>query len=748
MISGIIPRLYQEIILETAIRANTLVVLPTGLGKTAVAALVIAHRLQNYPDSKILFLAPTKPLAQQHEKSLKSMLPNYAEKTVLFTGTVKPEARKKLFKENQIIISTPQGMENDVMSRKIKLEEISLLVFDEAHRATGEYAYVFLAEKYKKAAKHERILALTASPGSDQEKILEVCNNLHIDEIEFRSKEDADVKEYIQDLKSDFVFVELDEDMLRIKQFLERCYNSKLEESIKLGYLQGDPKNYNKLTLLKIISGMQGKIAQGEKDYEVLKTISLLAEALKVQHALELLETQDISPLLKYLLDLQKQAEKGKTKSVKNLVKDLNFRSALILTKTLIEEKAQHPKLDKIKEIVKKQILENEKSKIIIFAQYRDSGTKIKEVLGGEGITSEMFVGQAKKKGSGLSQKEQKQMIEDFEQDKFNCLLATSVGEEGLDIPEVDLVIFYEPIPSAIRTVQRRGRTGRQKEGKVITLITKGTRDEGYRWSAHHKEKRMYRVLEKIKDTLHEHKKPAEPKNDLYKFISDSSQTEDSSVQTADPRPLLIKADYREKGSQVLKELLNEDVNINLESLSIGDFHLSENVVVEFKTVKDFIDSIIDGRILGQAKELKQYYKPFIIIQGEEDLYSQRRIHPNAIRGMIATLVLGFKIPIIQTKNAKDTAGFLIQIAKKEQLETGNDWQMHTAKPLNDKEIQEYIVSSIPDIGPKLAPELLKHFKTIKALANASEKELKEIALIGPKKAKRIKELMDKEYLA
>jgi Fanconi anemia group M protein len=82
-------------------------------------------------------------------------------------------------------------------------------------------------------------------------------------------------------------------------------------------------------------------------------------------------------------------------------------------------------------------------------------------------------------------------MIENFESENFSCLIATSVGEEGLDIPEVDLVIFYEPIPSAIRTVQRRGRTGRQKEGRVITLITKNTRDESYRWVAHHKEKRI-----------------------------------------------------------------------------------------------------------------------------------------------------------------------------------------------------------------------------------------------------------------
>jgi len=724
------PRLYQETIFNKALNGNTLVVLPTGLGKTAIAAMVMAHRLNHYPKTKILFLAPTKPLAQQHEKTLTKLL-NEKIRISLFTGSVSPEKRRELWEKSDVVVSTPQGLENDVISRKIKLEEVSLLIFDEAHRATGNYAYVFLAKNYMEHSSHARILALTASPGSDTESILTICSNLFIDEVEFRSSSDSDVSPYVQEMDVNYVKVELPEELKKIKAFLDMSYSSKIEEAVTYGFITGTASSYTKTSLLLAVSNLHGKIAQGDKSFELLKTISLLAEALKVQHAIELVETQGTYPLLEYFNQLEKQAISSSTKAVKNLIKDLNFKSAMILTKSTYEKNINHPKLDALKQIITNELAENKSAKIIIFTQFRDSATKIKEILLAENISSELFFGQAKKKSTGLSQKQQKEMIEQFEKEGFSCLIATSVGEEGLDIPEVDLVVFYEPIPSAIRTVQRRGRTGRQKEGKVITLITKNTRDESYRWVAHHKEKRMYSVLKTIKNKLYEREKKENTK--IQDFIEEKDM-------------IKIKADYREKGSHVLKELLSLNVNIDLVSLSIGDYSISEHVVIEYKKVKDFVDSIIDGRLISQAKELKQYYQPIIIIEGEEDIYSQRGIHPNAIRGAIASLTLGFRIPIIMTKNAKDTAAMIEMIAKREQKKDERDFQMHSVKPLSDKEIQEYIISSFPNIGSKLAPYLLNHFKSIKNIINADEKELKKVELIGEKKAKRMKELIEKEY--
>ncbi|MFT4311408.1 MAG: DEAD/DEAH box helicase [Candidatus Woesearchaeota archaeon] len=712
-------RAYQKSILDACKNNNTLVVLPTGLGKTAIALSLAKERLETYKGSKVLFLAPTKPLAQQHEVSANSF---FDYKVSLFTGSVKPEKREELWKDSDFIISTPQGLENDIINKRIDLRDVSLIVFDEAHRATGDYAYVFIAKKYVEDSNYQKILALTASPGSSKEKILEVSHNLFIEHVEYRSKDSGDVLPYVQEVDNTFIEVELSDDLKRLRMFLNNCYESKLKDMEGLGVVKG-VFNYSKTGLLKLMGELHGKVSRGEKDFEVLKSISLLAEALKIQHALELVETQTVYSVYSYLKDLKREAEVGRAKAVKNLVRDINFRSAFVLARVLHEKGVTHPKLERLVEIVKEELSLNKDIKIIIFSQFRDTAVKIKDILN---LKSEIFVGQAKKKNTGLSQKKQKAMIEDFSNGKFNCLIATSVGEEGLDIPEVNLVVFYEPIPSAIRTVQRRGRTGRHSTGKVITLIAKGTRDEAYRWSAFHKEKKMYSNLKDINSVL----KPREQQEVL-------KVDEDKQVK--------IKVDYREKGSYLVKELLNQGVDISLENLPVGDFILSDDVVVEFKNVPDFVDSIIDGRILSQVRDLKQYKKPLIILQGDEDVYSQRKIHPNAIRGLISSVSINFGVPIIRTLNPKDTVDYLKVIASKEQLEK-KDFQMHTSKPLSLKAMQEYVVSSFPGIGSTLSRPLLKEFKSVKNIVNAKKEDLKNVDLIGDKKADALLELFDSEY--
>jgi ERCC4-related helicase len=731
MIKNFEPRLYQETIFSTATKKNTLVVLPTGMGKTNIFLMLAAHRLKLYPNSKILLLGPTRPLIDQYYETFKKNFEIDEKNMVIFTGFVSPEKRKELWKKAKIIFSTPQGLENDIISERINLEEVSLLGFDEAHRAVGDYAYVFVAKQYEKKAKYPKIIAMTASPGSDVEKISEVCKNLHIEAVEIRTDEDPDVKPYIQDIDITWVKVELPSEFLEIKKFLETCFKSKLEEMKKYGYVNTyQVQNSGKKALLGIQAGLQGKIAQGEKDFEILKSLSLAAEAVKIQHALELLETQGISPAYQYMEKLNMESLTTKVKAVQNLVSDLNFRSAFIKIKKLYENGTEHPKLWKLKELVEEQIKKIPDIKIIVFNQFRDSAVKIVEELNKiENAKAKIFVGQAMKKETGLSQKKQKEVLDEFREGKFNILVATSVAEEGLDIPKVDLVIFYEPIPSAIRHIQRRGRTGRLEKGSVIILLTKNTRDEGYRWSAHHKEKGMHRILEGLKKKfVMERREPT-----LANFIKDDEEVR-------------IYADFREKGSGIIKELIDMGVKINLEKLEVGDYLLSSDIAVEYKTMFDFVDSLIDGRLLQQVRELKKYPKPLIVVEGNEDIYSQRNVHPNAIRGMLATITLDFNVPILYTRNPKDTAALLAVIAKRDQLKEKKEFVMHSSKPLSLKEQQEYIVSSLPGIGPTLSKPLLKQFKTIKKIVNASEEDLRKIDLIGEKKAKAIKDVVEREY--
>ncbi|HME87188.1 MAG TPA: ERCC4 domain-containing protein, partial [Candidatus Nanoarchaeia archaeon] len=392
------------------------------------------------------------------------------------------------------------------------------------------------------------------------------------------------------------------------------------------------------------------------------------------------------------------------------------------MTKKLYESNVDHPKLREVKRLM----LENKGVKTIIFAQYRDSATKIKKELDSIGVHSVVFVGQAKKADTGMNQKKQKEVLDQFRNDEFQVLIATSVAEEGLDAPHVDFVLFYEPIPSAIRTIQRRGRTGRHGNGKVVILMANKTRDEAYRWVTQNKEKKMHRILGDLKNVI---------------------ALKGTEIQKQLIEDVKIICDDREKHNGVVKQLVELGVKIDLKRLDVGDYHLSERCAVELKTIPDFVDSIIDGRLLEQLKSLTSIDKPLLILEGQEDIYAQRNIHPNAIKGMLSTIAISYGIPILWTKNNKETAEMMLVIAKREQDPEKKNFSAHgSKKPLSEKELQEYIVSSLPSVGPHTAKELLHHFRSVRKIMTASEDDLKKVPGVGDKIATEIQKTLDKDY--
>ncbi|MBI2655002.1 DEAD/DEAH box helicase [Candidatus Woesearchaeota archaeon] len=734
MIKNFEPRLYQQTILATAAEKNTLVVLPTGMGKTNIFLMLAAQRLKQYPNSKILFIGPTKPLIYQYYAVFREHFSIDENEMSIFTGMVSPEKRAELWKKSKIVFSTPQGLENDIITNKINLGEVCLLGVDEAHRAVGDYAYVFVAKQFMKLSSYPRIIALTASPGSDMEKIQEVCRNLFIEDIEVRTDDDPDVKPYVQEMQIDWVKVDLPKVFTDIQKLLLSFLRDKFEKLKRIGILKkADLRYVSKSDLLQLQADLRGRIASGEKDFAVWNAISMLAEAMKIYHALELLETQGISALQKYFDKLISESKTSKTKAIGSIMADANFKTAMIKARILHEEGVEHPKLIELQNLVDGEVKKNPSMKIMIFNQYRDNALDIIEKLNKiSNVKASIFVGQQKKGETGLSQKEQKKMLDDFRNGLFNVLVATSIGEEGLDIPKVDLVVFYEPIPSAIRSIQRRGRTGRQEKGRVIILMVKGTRDEAYRWVAHHKEKKMHMNLLSIRKKLN---------------LSLHSKKEIPITKFAENK-IKIFADYREKGSGTIKELAENNVALSLERLEHADYVVSSRCGIEIKTVEDFVDSIIDGRLLEQIKNLKNNFeRPIVVIEGQNDIYSVRNIHHNSILGMMATIAVSYGIPIIQTKNFKETAALLQIIARREQQETGKDFNIHADRKSSTlKEQQEYLVSSFPGINLTLSKPLLKHFKTIKNIVNASAEELQKVEKIGPQKAKQIKDVVDSEY--
>lgn len=727
MLHNLAPRPYQQEIFAVAKEKNTLVVLPTGLGKTAIALLLAAQRLVEFPSKKIVFLAPTKPLVEQQFSVFQESLLLARKDFALFTGHVSPQQRHQLWQQARVIFSTPQALENDVLSGKLSLKDVALLIVDEAHRATGDYAYTFLASTYVKQALHQRIIGLTASPGSDEAKIKEVCKNLHVQRVEYRKTSDDDVKAFTEKTIISWHEVFLTPDIQKIVTYLKDCYKEKLLQVQQYGLLTKPISSYTKTNVLLLQRDLHQRINQGEKSFELLHSISLLAQALKLQHALELAETQTLHATYTYFRSIFLAASQKKTKAVKSLVQDPLFIAAFAKTKDLLAAGKEHPKLVALLEKVQQTIATNPAAKIIIFTQFRDSASRLqKELL----VSSRLFFGQAKKNGEGLSQKQQKQVLADFKNGSFQVLIATSVAEEGLDIPSVDHVFFFEPVPSAIRSVQRRGRTGRHKQGFVTVFITKGTRDEANRWSAFHKEKRMFRALDGFNGAVPQERVAQQS---LSSFVSD-----DASVK--------IVADFREKGSPVLKALLAQDINLELKQLQVGDFVVSKDVCVEYKQMSDFLSSIVDGRLLSQLRSLAQYSKPLLILEGDTNFSSLRKVEQSAILGMYATIATSYKIPLLRTFSPIETAKLLIAIARREQDNDAGAFSFHTAKPFDKATLQEYIVGSFPQIGGALAKALLRHFDSIQNIVTASKENLQKVPLIGEKKAEELHKLFSTSY--
>src|SRR3989344_6042395 len=381
------PRKYQETIAKTCENNNTLIVLPTGMGKTKTAIIATIARLQLYPNSQILFLTPTKPLANQIQKEF--LESTTIENITVFTGEVTPTDREKTSKDTTVIISTPQTITNDIINSRIDLKKFSLLILDEAHRCVKDYDYTWIANQFNKISKYPRKIGLTESQGSEKNKI------------EVRTTEDEDVKEYVQEIQIEWIKVDFHEELKEIQKFLIDCYETKLSQ---IRVLNLTKKNeFSKKELLNMLGAMQARMARGEKDFRIMRGVSIVAEAIKVLHAQELLETQGAQSTLIYFQKLYLESENTKVKSVKNLVKDLNFHSAYLKLNQLKDH--QHPKLIKLKELIIREKELNPELKAIVFNQYRDQAKIIREELEKiQGIRPKLFVGQQKKSGTGLSQ--------------------------------------------------------------------------------------------------------------------------------------------------------------------------------------------------------------------------------------------------------------------------------------------------------------------------------------------------------
>jgi Fanconi anemia group M protein len=487
-------REYQRKIADSALSSNTLVVLPTGLGKTMIAILVASQRLAKFPKGKVMVLAPTRPLVIQHYRTFKACLDLPESSFAVLTGTVDPGEREVLWLRSRLLFATPQTVYNDARHGRVDLDDVVLAVFDEAHRSVKDYTYTRLAEKYANGAGNPLILGLTASPGGSKEKVSEIKRNLFIKNVEARSEESEDVRKYVERTAIESVKVGVPPEYGDVIRRLRELFNDKVRKLRDSGFLRDN--RVTKKILLEARGLISARLKQaqssgGQKGY-IYGAIINQAQAIVILHALEVIETQGAPTLVRYLERVRERPDQGK--AVSSLLKDPRWLK--------IEEEAtrvhnvEHSKLTTLISVVRKQFAAKGDSKVIVFTQYRDTIDDIVKALDAAGYRSQRFVGQADRIGNkGMDQETQTQILEKFRKGEFSILVSSSIGEEGLHVPDVDLVVFYEAVPSEIRYIQRRGRTGRTTPGRVVILLAEGTVDESYYYSSLFKEGRMRELV-------------------------------------------------------------------------------------------------------------------------------------------------------------------------------------------------------------------------------------------------------------
>ena len=453
------------------------------------------------------------------------------------TGKISPEIRKTIWKSRSIRIyfATPELVRNDLDNNLVKKEEFYLVVFDEAHRAVKDYSYTSISKMFTSnngdSNKIPMFLALSASPGSNMEKIKEICSNLCMEQIVVKSEDDEDVLPYVYNVNVTHRRVDLDEKHKEISNILQSLIDEKINWLIDNNFIKRKKvENVYRKDLLSLGDHLKSSLADSDnKNFFLYAALKYQSMSMTLLYCRDLIESQGSFSLKKFF-DKYGDDDVAPTKTHRELLSDPRIQKVIEMLKS--DSMFSHPKLQEVLSIVRDFLFMNtatntgvlkidhaidapennpddvsmprvsaglNQKKILIFAQYRDTLEEITNLLNENGIPSKGFYGQSNKKNQkGINQDKQLSILGDFKKGIFPVLVATSVAEEGLDIPNVDLVVFYEPVPSEIRFIQRKGRTGRFSDGSVVVLVANDSIDSKYLEIAHKKIVRMKSVLKNI----------------------------------------------------------------------------------------------------------------------------------------------------------------------------------------------------------------------------------------------------------
>ncbi|KAL8873694.1 MAG: hypothetical protein Q9174_000878 [Haloplaca sp. 1 TL-2023] len=514
---------YQYSIVSMGLYHNMLVALPTGLGKTFIAATIMLNWYRWTTDAQIVFVAPTKPLVSQQVKACFEIAGIPRSATTMLTGGTPPALRAEEWRSKRVFFMTPQTIQNDVKTGICDPKRIVLMVVDEAHRATGNYAYVDVIRFIRRFNQSFRVLALTATPGSSVEGVQEVIDGLGISRIEIRTEESIDIREYVYARKIDTVLFDNSDEMVMIMDLFGRALQPLVDILNRMNaYWQKDPMNLTPYgcnqAQKKWMSSDPGRKANWGLKNMMMSIFSLLAS---LAHGIEMLKFHGIGPFYRKVLAFRNETRDagGKGSKYRKQVDEAEpFQTMMTRIHAWISNPdfIGHPKLEYLQNVVYNHFLDAgegqgaigpSNTRIMIFAHFRDSAEEIVRILKRQEpmIRPHVFVGQANSQGSdGMDQKTQLSVIERFKTGVFNTLVATSIGEEGLDIGEVDLIVCYDASASPIRMLQRMGRTGRKRAGNIVVTLMKGKEENNFVKAKDNYEKMQREIASGTRFNYHE----------------------------------------------------------------------------------------------------------------------------------------------------------------------------------------------------------------------------------------------------
>ncbi|XP_050078540.1 Fanconi anemia group M protein [Anopheles maculipalpis] len=485
-------RQYQFTITEAALFKNTLVVLPTGLGKTFIAAVVMYNIYRWYPTGKVIFMAPTRPLVSQQIEACYRIMGIPRSDTAEVTGKQPRQKRTALWREKRVFYATPQVVLADLESTEqtFPAQQVRLVVIDEAHKAKGRYAYTDVIRLMAERNRNFRVLALSATPGRTLEDVAEVIKNLLIAHVEVRWDNSIDVLPYVfrKDVRT--IVIPLGQTILRLRKELLQLVNPYLQRLLESNVFMRYPDTVTPGMLIMEQKRFRKNALQQRHPNHSAITADF-GVCISMYHALDLLVKHGIRTFLNFFDD--GAGTNGKEKYFVN--NDRQIKAFLDRLREQYQHRQQqrldessvmtgnddidfgHPKYRILEQQLTTFFKECPDSKAIVFCEFRDSVAMIKRMLSKKEplIRPNCIVGQGGTNGGvRVPQHEQIGVMRHFRSGAYNTLIATCVAEEGIDVGEVDLIVCFDVAKNPVRFVQRIGRTGRQRVGRVLMLVTEG----------------------------------------------------------------------------------------------------------------------------------------------------------------------------------------------------------------------------------------------------------------------------------